>query len=273
MPVIQVAQRFVVDSTLETLGVINVTQSFSVAGDLSFSSYTPLAEGGAVVWFDMQDAGSYTEVGGIAVTALVNKVSGVTWTPGVTSCPYEATGLASKPCLHPLAITDRMISTESAVLTALTSGVTGTIYYVVQPDAISQSGAVFAAAQIAGTNGQRRFGNINTGNGRYSSTLRNDAGAAVTNTTAQDYSTSRTVVCWTFDATTISCFANNVATSLAAAACAPGTLTPTRVGLFSVPDNSADTPFIGRFGELWLFNSVHDAAAQTRVYNYLAGRW
>ena len=276
--VINVSQAFVVDSVASALGIINVTQQFIVACEATASAYTPLAEASPILNFDLLDAASYVQAANLC-TAITNKVSSVVWLPGVTNCPYEAAGYNGHPCLHPLAITDRIVSTEAAVLAALTGACNATIYYVAKPDAISQNGALFSVAQIAGTAGQRRWGTISTGNGRYNSSGRADNATGLTAaTTAQDYSTAGNVVTWVMSGTTLSCFANNVATSLAGTTIDPtigGTtsVTPTRAGIFAVPDNSADTPWIGRFCELWIFAAVHDAAAQTRVYNYLSTRW
>ncbi len=43
--------------------------------------------------------------------------------------------------------------------------------------------------------------------------------------------------------------------------------------LFGRPHSPPVSNAIQRFGELWLFDQQLDAAALTRVYNYLNTRW
>jgi hypothetical protein len=238
-------------------------------------SWIPTTETGLVAWFDLQDASTYTLTGGGAtISDIRNKVSLAVWDTPSSDTPFESAGLNGHPCLHPTAVAHRIQSTEAAVLALMTNAQAFTIYYVVQFDASDATGTVFSACVTTGGFPRRTFGQSTSGLGRQLTSFTNDASATLNTTAAVDNTTtSMAVVSWATPGTTMSGYVGSSAADPSAAACNPGSLTPTRLGLLAVPDNAADTPLIGRFGELLLYAGEHNSTQRADAVAYLTGRW
>ena len=68
---------------------------------------------GCVAWLDMQQ--TFAETAG-TITSIRNMASGVDWEEAVLGPAYDATGLNGRPAAVPNGTTQRIISTEAAVL-------------------------------------------------------------------------------------------------------------------------------------------------------------
>jgi uncharacterized repeat protein (TIGR02059 family) len=237
--------------------------------------FTPSDITGLTAWFDVSDAASLTLTGGNTTIAdIKNKVSASVWDTPSSDTPYEATGLNGKPCLHPTTTSHRIQSTEAAVLTLLSNSNALTLYYYLSYDVADATSTVLCVCITSAGTPRRRWGHNTTGGGRQSTLFTNDAATTVTTDSGSDNtSTSGRAIMWLSSGTAASCSVNGAAADPNAAAHNPGTLTPTRLGLLAVPDNSADTPLVGRLGELTLFSGAHSAAQQSRMVAYLRGRW
>lgn len=256
---------------------INISQRIVADAVFSYSSYSPLSEGGGVAWFDMLDPTAYTEATGV-VTALRNKVSSVSWA-AASSCPFEAAGLNGHPCLHPVDITDYFLSTEAAVVGALDCPTTGkpyTIYIVEIPDTATGGGVVVGAGNSGVASGSTRTWGRRVGVSQYEY-VQTAPHPVLTVRSTGAVSTGLNVMAWHGPGVGVKASLNNAAddpnNTTLDSGYVPGT-GPNRVALFCRPDSSPDSPNTGsKVGEILVFNVEHDAAARGRVYNYLNTRW
>lgn len=256
--------------------VITITQQFLVDSVFSYSSYSPLSEGGGVAWFDMLDPTAYTESGG-NVTALRNKVSSVSWS-AVSSCPYEAAGLNGHPCLHPTTISHYFLSTEAAVVSAVDCPTTGkpyTLYWVDIPDSTTSGGVIVGAGNSGVASASTRTWGRRVGVSQYEYAQTAPHPVLTVRSTGA-VSASLNVCAWHGSGVGVKMSLNNAAddpnNTTLDTGYVPGT-GPNRVALFCRPDSTPDTPIATRIGEILLFNVEHDAAARGRVYDYLLARW
>lgn len=280
---ITIPQTFGVEAGAGTLGVIRVAQSLAAEtiGNTSGGTYTPASEGGALLHFDMLDPTAYTLNGGsTGVTQIKNKISNVQWLfNGGADCPYEAAGLNGHPCLHPTLITHRSISSEAAVIAALDCPTTAkphTLVYVVVPDSTTVGGAVLGVGNSAVSSASTRTWGQRTTGGQYEYAQTTPAVAGTGRSAASSVTAGLSIVAWSSPGATLALKKNDVTQALTVAVSVDPSYTgtgPNQVSLFSRPDSAPDTPCTNQFGELWLFNAELDAAALTRVYNYLNARW
>ncbi len=260
------------------LSAITISQRVVVDSVLSFSSYSPLSEGGGVFWLDMLDAASYTVSGGTTVTAFTNKVSSVSW-PAVSSCPYEATGLNSKPCLHPTTISHYFLSTEATVVSALDCASASkpyTIYILEIADSATGGGVIVGSGNSGVASASTRTWGRRVGVSQYEYAQTAPASVGTIRSTGA-VSTSLAVSCWHSPGVGVKHSLNNATDDPNNAtldpAYVPGT-GPNRVALFCRPDSTPDTPNTGsKVGEILICSTEHDAAARARVCNYLLARW
>lgn len=268
-----------------TLGVIRAAQALAVdaLGNTSGGTYTPASEGGALIHFDMLDPTAYTLNGGsTGVTQIKNKISNVQWLFNQgADCPYEAAGINGHPCLHPTLVTHASISTEAAVVSALDCPNTAkpyTLIYVALPDSTTTGVATFGVGNSGVSSASTRVWGQRAAQTQYEYAQTTPATVGSGRTTAGTVSASLNYLAWVSPGTTLTCYLNNSALAITEStagavnpAYTPGT-GPNRAALFCRPDIAPDSPAIQRFGELWLFDKALDAAALTRVYNYLT-RW
>jgi hypothetical protein len=245
----------------------------------SLSGYTPQSESTPLAWIDLQDATAITLNGGsTGVTQVKNKISGVQWDTPANDTPYEAAGLNGHPCLHPIVVGDRIMFTEAAVVSAFDCPNTTkpyTIYYVVKADSTTTGVATFGVGNTGVSSASTRTWGQRSGVATYEYAQTAPASNTVIRSTGA-VTTAVNVLCWHSPGTGVHLSTNNAADDPNDAATTPSYVPgtgPNQGSLFSRPDLGPDSPAIQRFGELWVFGAEHDAAARTRVYNYLSTKW
>ncbi len=264
----------------ESLPSIVISQRFiasAVGVFLGGGSYAPADEGGLVAEIDMLQPAGYVESGGL-VTSVVNLVSSTSWA-AVSSCPYEATGINGHPCLHPLDISDYFTSTEAAVVSVLDCPGTAkpyTIVYVDLPDSTTTGGAVFGVGRSTVSSASTRTWGRRVGVSQYeyASTTPATTVGQVRSTGA--VSAGLNICAWHSPGVGQKMSLNGAADDPGNTVSDPAYLSgngPNQLALFCRPDLTPDTPIATRFGALYVFNKELDAAAITRVYNYLLARW
>lgn len=242
--------------------------------------YSPGSEASPLANVDLQDASNYTLNGGsTGITQIKNKVSGVVWTCPVNNTPFEAAGINGHPCLHPIVIGDRIEFTEAAVWGQFDCANTAkpyTIYYVQKLDSTTTGTAAFGVGNTGVSSASTRVWGQRAGIATYQYAQTAPATAATVNSVlATD--TNVDVLCWHSPGVGVHLHLNNGAQDTNSNTSTDPTYTPgtgpNRGSLFSRPDSAPDSNAIGRFGEFWIFGAEHDAAAQTRVYNFLSTKW
>lgn len=265
-----VAKRYWVGLAGET-GTIDSTVATDI--DIVAGSFSPADITGLVFWQDMQDTGAYTESGGV-VTQFINKASSVAWTEATNRAAYSATGLNGLPCMDFDGTNDRYISTEAAVVSALTNAAAYTVIYVGSHDTVDRGDSVFAIGNSGvATSRTRRWGQSTDGAGRWQTQSINDAGTTVTNISAGGSNTSPHIFYWHSPGTTVSLQVDNAAASPSGAASDPGTLTPDRCAVGSRPDSAPDTFFDGKLGELIVYAGDITGTDYTDLLTYLQTKW
>lgn len=234
---------------------------------------TPTSISGAVAWFDMQDAASYTQAG--TVTSINNKISSVAWAAGANPPTYSASGINSFPCMDFDGVNDTIISSEAAVYSALANSSDYTIFFVANCDTQDRSEAIFGCGNSAvGAASLRYWGQSSSSTGRWISTTINDAVTTVNalNNVISDVNVN--IFCWSSPGTTVSLNLNNApAPNPSATAQNPGTLTLNQSALGSRPDSAADTFFDGKMGELIVYDRELTAMEKASVGAYLSLKW
>lgn len=264
----------------EALSAITITQKFLAAATWTFlggGSYTPADEGGAVANIDLLTPGGYVESGGL-VTEVINLISSTSW-PAASSCPFESAGVNGHPCLHPLDITDYFLSSEAAVVSVIDCPTTAkpyTLFYVDLPDSDTSGGVIFGAGRVGVASASTRTWGRRVGVSQYEYASTSPATTVGQVRSTGAVSTSLNICAWHSPGVGQKMSLNNAAddpgNTTSDPAYIPGT-GPQRVALFCRPDSTPDTPIATRFCELWLFDTELDAAARTRVYNYLLAKW
>lgn len=242
----------------------------------STHAYDPRDEGGAVLWIDLNDASNYTLTASF-ITSIKNKITNTAIAATTLGGPFEATGLNSKPCMHPTLSTHGLSSTEAAVVAVGVNAHAYTLAWYGAYDAADPPGGrgdYFSFGRNADGNGSRYWGHNATGGGRQCSISTNDTPTTVTNASGADNSlASGHVVIWNSAGTTESCQVNNGSADPNAGANNPGTSTPTKFTLNVRFGASSSEAHVGKTSEIWLFNTQLGSAARTRVYGYLNTKW
>jgi hypothetical protein len=216
--------------------------------------FKPTWISGCVAWFDMADLASYARSTSTTVSTVTNKVSGAVWATPSSDCPYESGGINGRPCLHPTTVSHRITSTEADVLSTLYNNPDYTLICVTSFDAADANGAIFGAAiTTVGTTDRRYWGQNTSSTGRMISQTIDSSAVTINAIGTLQTTTTPTVYVWSSPQNAVSSWVNGTP-DLVGVTQNPSSLIPTQVGLFAVPDNSADTPLVGRFGELLLFN-------------------
>lgn len=215
-----------------------------------------LSISGCVAAFDMTDASSYTVTGGTTVTSITNKVSGTAWTEGTNPPAYEATGFNGSPCMKGDASNDQIISTEAAVVAAVTG--TDPAYsalFVVDPVSTTTAAWLGFGAAGTATNSTHMFYQL-AGTGIVQPRIFrvSDAGANAHPTTfniSEPYSPM--VVAWRA-ASGVASYYRNGTRLVTDTSCSTGATTPTRAALLCRPDSSPDFYAPSRLAVALLFS-------------------
>lgn len=221
----------------------------------------------------VQDA-SVTQV---RLASATNRKSGVAWTNGTASTQlgYDPTGLGGKPCALSYG-QQLLLSTEAAVVAALGTDAAHYIVAVVQFTALvggaDATTSIFGAGNSGvATNQTKRWGNVNTSNGRWTSSVIDDAAATFTVSSSADTSnpTDAKVLEWYGPGTTESIQDNGAAANPNAAAQDAGTITLNQVAIAARPDSSPDLmPGACKIGvvAVWGVEPSSGDRSLTRVY-------
>lgn len=244
-----------------------------IATAAGVAPFVPTDIAGLVVWFDMQDATSFTDTGGF-VSAITNKASSVSWTEATNRPAYAATGLNSRPCMDFDGLNDRIISTEAAVFGALDDQSDYTILGVIAADDLDALEVFFGVADsTVALNNSKRWGTNITGAGVWVIAGNNNAGGGtVAESTGNTVNTP--IVFEAYSAATLTSIQiNGAAADPNATAMAFGTLTPNRSALGCRPSSAPTTFWDGRIGELLIYSSALSASDRSRARSYLGSRW
>jgi hypothetical protein len=233
--------------------------------------FVPTDIAGLVAWFDMQDAANYTEAGGF-ITSINNKVSLEAWAEGTVPPAYQATGLNSLPAMD-FDGTQRIISTEAAVVAALSTGQSYTLLIACQVDVADSAYAIFGAGRDdQATDHARYMGTLTTGSGVWISALR--TGASTQNIASTGTPVTTAVVYENYQSTVVgSIQINGAAADPDGASQITGTLTPNRCALGCRPVSTPNVLLNGRIGELLLYDSLLDATNRGLARSYLGTKW
>lgn len=269
-----VSQSFGVQIAARAYSPIVVAQSWEVeiAAGEGAGSYSPLDEPSPVAWFDMLDPAAFSEVAGV-ITSVTNKVSSVAWNTG-TLPTYSATGLNSKPAMVFNGSTQAILSSEAAVVAALTDAAPLTVYAVVHATSDDATSGFFGSGNTGTTtSNSKRFGTSTNGNGRWRYTTVNSAAGGVNSDAGSDIVAAPHILAF-FTDDGIHCnleeddilVINNTSHN-------PGDNNPNRCAIGCRPAATPDGFFTGAIGELLVFGASHDAGARQRIYDYLAAAW
>lgn len=244
----------------------------ATGGSAGAPAYSPLDEGTGVLWIDPHDPTTYTIDGSNNFTDLKNKVSGVSLT--IASDPnLNATAINGQPGIT-LDTTDWFIGSEAAVLAAGTNAAPRTVITVVS-GSVDDFRTYFGWGRSDAASANRFVFLVNvTGNGRWACYGENN-GSVTTglHEDTVDMSTGAAILIWTFDGTNFTFEVNNVARTLTDSTFTPGTLTPNRYTYGVGPWSLLQQAWGASLGDHLVYASVLDAAARTRVYNYLSTKY
>jgi hypothetical protein len=220
----------------------------------------------------MQDAASFTDSGGF-VTSITNKASSTAWTEGTVPPAWSSTAFNGLPGMAPTG-TRRIISTEAAVVAALSGGAAYTVFYAGAVNTADAAMAFFGAGNSGqATASTRFFGNNTTGAGVWIVSARNNANTIVNvESTGAANTDSNVFECYT-DGSVTSLQINGAAADPNGAAQATGALTPDRASLFSRPASTPGIMLNGEMGELLLYSRLLNATERDQVRAYLGARW
>lgn len=234
-------------------------------------AFSPLSVTGCVAWFDMQDPTSFTQAG--TVTSINNKVSSVAWAEATNPPAYNATGLNSLPAMDFDGTNDLIISTEAAVVTALSTGGSFTLLAAVVMDVADSAFGFFGAGRTdQATDHTRYFGTLTTGAGVWISALR--TGASTQNIASTGTPVTTPVVYETYSDTLVgSIQINGAAADPGDASQITGTLTPNRVAIGCRPASTPNVFLNGKVGEIVIYSRLLDSSERAQVRGYLGTRW
>lgn len=238
--------------------------------------FSPLWFEGCVAWFDMQDPRSYVVASG-AVSDIVNKASGVTWTQGTAANRplFDATKLNGFPCLDCDGSNDYIMSTEAAVVAACTNSPAITVMAVFLCDTPDSSTSFFAAANSTEiTKSSRGWGTNTTGSGNWLANAANDAGTQVTvQSVGSTANTNPNVFEYWSTGAVSSIRINGGTADPNGAAQAIGTLTPNRCAIGGAPRSNPNAFFDGAVGEVLVFNRELSELERAIIRTYLLRKW
>lgn len=232
--------------------------------------FSPLDVAGCVAWFDMQDAASYSESGGL-ISSITNKVSSVAWTEATNRPAYAATGLNGFPCLDFDGTNDRIMSTEAAVIAAFTNTPAYTVFYVAHHDATAANHAIFGFGNSGGTTSSGWFGQRSTT--KWTSGLANSAGTSINVDSAGASNTNVNVFEFFHSGTAVSLQVNGGAADPNATSQDAATVSPNRVALGCRPNSTIDLFMNGQIGEVLIYTSALNSTDRSTIRQYLGTKW
>lgn len=223
-----------------------------------------------MLWSDMSDPASFTESGG-TITSRINKISSTAMTV-VSSPGYLATGLNGLPTADFLP--SYFLIGEAATAAVGVDTHAYSYFCVSALNIIDSNSATLFGFGNSGvvTNRTRRLGGSTSATGRMISTTINDAGTAVSVFGVTQTDTTPHIYTFITPGTTIESWIDNVE-DIASTTQDPGTITVDQCAIGARPDSGPDFPIDGQSSEEWLFDWALDAAARTRVCNYLKAKW
>lgn len=258
-------------SGYRTLTVTCTTNSGTNAWRLLLSStdavQTAPTSGNSVL---VQEA-SVTQV---RLASATNRKTSAVWNNGTAASQlgYDATGLGGKPCVVSYG-QQQLISTEAGVVGALGTDAAHYLVVVCQFTATAdQTSALFGAGNSGvATNQTKRWGNVNTAGGRWTSSIIDDAAVTFTVSSGVDIAnqTSAKVLEYFGPGTTESVQENGAAADPNASAQDSGTITLNQVAIAARPDSVPDLMPTGcKIGVVALWDNVPSLSdrSSTRVY-------
>lgn len=212
----------------------------------------------------------------VRLANATNRKSGAVWSNGTASTQfgYDATGLGGKPCVLSYG-QQQLVSNEAAVVAALGTDAAHYVIVVCQFTVnADQTCALFGAGNSGvATNSTKRWGSVNTGNGRWSSSIIDDAAATFTVSKAVDITnqTDAKVVEYFGAGTVESIQENGAAADPAAAAQDAGTITINQVAIGARPDSVPDLmPTACKIGVVAVWGTEPSAGDRSLVRVYYA---
>lgn len=267
-------QSFGVEIVAAKLEPLIAPQSFGVeivaVEGGAFNPSTDLTS--PVAWFDMQDAGAFTQSGGV-VTQVVNKISSVAWAEATNRPAYSATGLNGFPCCDHDGVNDKFMSTEAAVASALANQLDYYIAMVVAIDDLDAVEVIFSAADAdAAGPGSKRWGTNTTGSGKFTAIGTNDASSAIVVDSTANTTTTPVLLEFYSISQATSIRINGGAEAPSGTASAYGTLSPDRCAIACRPSSTLASFYDGRWGEIIVCGNGN-AANRAACATYLIDKW
>lgn len=263
-------------------GFVPVVAALSASAQAATFSGAASADGdlvsGAVLWFDLSDAASFVQSGGV-ITQITNKISTTVWSEATNRAAYNATGLNSLPTAVFDGTNDRYTNgADAAVIAALTDEAPHTIYIVGAVDIVDANRAMFGwgdSGAAAANSGD--VGISTAGTGRLSYRSANSAGTANNlEATATTYDLDPSVFTFVHagpGSPTTSHIVDNGTPDRNAASHTRGDVNPNQLSWGSNPRSTPTFFFDGRMSEVRIYNTAHDATTITAITNLLKTKW
>lgn len=237
--------------------------------------FTPASLPGLVGWFDMQDAASFTQSGGFVQT-ITNKATGVVYNTAQSVLPgYNASGQSSlngRPAMSFDGATQAITGIgDTALLAALTGGVSYSVCAAVQAASVGAMGLFLGAAVAASGNGFLSFGQ-DTAN--WTVSAKTAAGTTITvDSTAASNVLPTVYEAYSPTTTTVSMQFNGAAADPSGAALALGALGADNIAIGCRPKTPVDGRWSGRVGEITVYNRLLSSGERAFIRAYQANRW
>lgn len=228
---------------------------------------------GTVLWFDMQDAGSYTESGGV-VTAITNKATSVSYTEATNRPAFSATGINGFPCMDLDGTNDKLLSTaDTSVETAFADQNDYYFAAVIQADDLDAVEVFFSVGNSGAAGaGSKRWGTNTSGSGKWNVSGTNDAVSGIAIDSTANTVTSAVLLEFECVGGATSIRVNGGARAPDSTASAYGTLTPDQAAIGCRAANPLSTFFDGRIGEI-IGCSNANTAERAACATYLIDKW
>lgn len=206
-------------------------------------------------------------------SGFLNMVSAASWAEASANLQprYNPVGLNGRPTLE-FGGQQNIISTEAAVLAALSNNADHTLFLVVT-NISGNTTSIFSAAN-SGSNlaNMKGWGRGGTDVWRYY-TIDNTPTTTTSTDTTGTYSAGSHQLTWTSTSGTVALRQDQTARALDITTNNPTTLTPNRVAVAARPRTTIDQRVTGSISALGLWNVALGAAAYGRVEGYLKAKW
>jgi hypothetical protein len=235
-------------------------------------AFSPSDVGTLAFWLDMQDVLAFTNSSGF-VSQILNKKSAVAWTEATDRPTYVATGLNGFHCMDLDNVNDKIDSTESAVVTALSQN-QFTILHVAKHDIVDRNDAVFGFGRADTPNSRGYWGTSTTGAGSWAFTRINSAGVNTNRSSTATSDIDAHVSEWWDDGTLTHFMLDGTLDSEAPHTSVYGTVAPTHVTVGATMNTGAFGDFMdGRIGEILFYRGALSVAARGLARHYLGDKW